>query len=102
MVGFPGGAAGKKSTYNTGNLGSIPDWKDSLTRERLLHPVFQPEKSMDYTVHGAAKVDRTERFHYFFTLAGSSALGQVLQERTAEYFTNCYKRRNFKSSRVYV
>jgi len=57
FLGFPGGAAGKESTCNVGDLGSIPglgrspgDRKDySLQYSGL-------ENSMDCIVHGFAKI----------------------------------------------
>ena len=45
FLGFSGGSAGKESTCNAGDLGSIPGQipgKIAWRRERLLTPVFQP------------------------------------------------------------
>ena len=43
-MGFPFGSAGKESTYNVGDLGSIPGLGRSSgeERERLSTPVFWP------------------------------------------------------------
>ena len=44
--GFPGGASGKESAYNAGDLGSIPGFgKIPWRREWQLTPVFFPGKS---------------------------------------------------------
>ena len=41
FLGFPGGSAGEESTYNAGDLGSIPGLgRFPLRRERLPTPVF--------------------------------------------------------------
>ena len=39
-MGFPGGSDGEESTWNAGDLGSIPVWEDPLEREWLSTPVF--------------------------------------------------------------
>ena len=45
LMGFPGGSAGKESTSNAGDLGSIPGLERS-TAEGKGYPVFWPgEKS---------------------------------------------------------
>ena len=53
---FPCGSAGKESTCNEGNLGSIPGWGTS-PGEGKGYPLQYSclENSMDYTVHGVAK-----------------------------------------------
>ena len=38
LRGFPGSSAGKESTCNVGDLGSIPDWDDPLEKEMATHP----------------------------------------------------------------
>ena len=55
--GFPAGSAGKESTSNAGDLGSIP-W---LPGEGNSYPLQYSglENSMDYIVHGVTK-DMTE------------------------------------------
>ena len=45
MEGFPGGSAGKESTCNAGELGSIPGLGRSPGEEQLPTPVFGPGKS---------------------------------------------------------
>ena len=56
LLGFPGASAGKESTCNVGDLGSIPGLGKSLG-EGNGYPVQYSglENSMDYTVHGVAK-----------------------------------------------
>ena len=36
-LGFPGGSAGKESTCNAGDLGSIPGWEDPLEKGTATH-----------------------------------------------------------------
>ena len=56
-VGFHGGSAGKESTCNAGDLGSIPGSEDPWRRERLPTPVFWPGE-----FHGGGKEsDKTEQ-----------------------------------------
>ena len=55
--GSPCGLAGKKSTYNAGDLGSIPGFYPWVTkipwrRERLPTPEFWPGEFHDRIVHG--------------------------------------------------
>ena len=46
--GFPGGANGKESAFNAGDLGSIPGWGRSAEEsEWLPTPVFLLENSTD-------------------------------------------------------
>ena len=54
--GFPGGSAGKESTSNVGDLGSIPELQRS-SREGKGYPLQYSglENSMDCTVHRVAK-----------------------------------------------
>ena len=55
-MGFPCGSAGKESTYNAGDLGSIPGLGRSPGEGKgypLQHSGLQ--NSMDCTVHGVAK-----------------------------------------------
>ena len=56
FLGFPCGSAGRKSTCNAGDLGSIPGLGRS-PGEGKGHPLQYSglEKSMDYTVHAVAK-----------------------------------------------
>ena len=62
MGGFPGGSAGKESTCNAGDLGSIPGWGRSAG-EGNSSPLL--ENSMDRgawhtPVHAVAESDTTE------------------------------------------
>ena len=56
FLGFPYGSAGKQSTYNVGDLGSIPRLGRS-PEEGKGYPLQYSglENSMDYTVHGVTK-----------------------------------------------
>ena len=56
MLGFPGGSAGKESTYNARDLASIPVLGRS-PGEGKGYPLQYSglENSMDCTVHGLAK-----------------------------------------------
>ena len=55
-LGFPGGSAGKESTYNVGDLGSIPGLGGS-PGEGKGYPLQYSglENSMDCIAHGVAK-----------------------------------------------
>ena len=60
VLGFPSGTAGKESTYNVGDLGSIP-WR----RERLPTPVFWPGEFQGlYSPWGRKETDMTERLSF--------------------------------------
>ena len=57
---FPGGSAGKESTWNVEDLGSILDWKDPLEKVYpLQYSVL--ENSMDYSPWGQKESDMTEQ-----------------------------------------
>ena len=59
--GFPGGSAGKESSCNVGNLGSIPGLGRS-PGEGKGYPLQCSglENLMDCIVHGVAELDTTE------------------------------------------
>ena len=61
-MGFPGGSAGKESTCNAGDLGSILGLERS-PGEGKGYPLHYSglENSMDCIVHGVAESDTTER-----------------------------------------
>ena len=67
--GFPCGSAGKESACNAGDLGLIPGLGRS-PGEGKSYPLQYPglENSMDYTVHGVAESDMTERLFTFSNL----------------------------------
>ena len=52
---LPGGSAGKESAFNARDLGLIPGLGRSLGEGKGYTPVFWPENSMDYIVHGVTK-----------------------------------------------
>ena len=55
-MGFPCGWVGKESSFNAGDLGSIPGWERS-PGEGKNYPLQYSglENSMEYTVHGVTK-----------------------------------------------
>ena len=69
FLGFPCGSAGKESTSNVGDLGSIPGLRRSLGEGKGC-PLQNSglENSMDYIVHGVAK-NGTLLSNFHFTLA---------------------------------
>ena len=61
-MGFPGGSAGKESSCNAGDLGSIPGLGRSPGEEKGYPLQYSSlENSMDCIVHGVAESDTTER-----------------------------------------
>ena len=89
LNGFPGGSAGKESTYNVGDLGSIPGLGRS-PGEGNGYPLQYSglENSMDCTVHRVAKSQtRLSNFPFHFHVPaeasayppGSSGAGTVLK-----------------------
>ena len=66
-MGFPGGSAGKESTRNARDLGSIPGLENPLEKETATHyrPVFWPGE-FHGLVHGVAK-SRTQLSDLHFT-----------------------------------
>ena len=56
QLGFPGGSAGKESTCNAGDLGSIAGLGRSPGEDKGYPLQYSGlENSIDYTVHGVAK-----------------------------------------------
>jgi len=56
FIGFPGGSAGKESTCNAGDLGSIPGLGRSLGEGKGYPLQYSGlENSMDCIVHGVTK-----------------------------------------------
>ena len=67
-LGFPSGLAGKESTCNVGNLGSIPGLGRSPgERKGYLLQDSGLENSMDCIVHGVAK-SQTQLSNFYFHL----------------------------------
>ena len=66
LVGFPCGSAGKESTCNAGDLGSIPGLGRSPGEEKGYSLQYSGVKnSMDCIVHGVAKSQRQlSDFHF--------------------------------------
>jgi len=65
-LGFPGGSAGKESTCNVGDLGSVPGLGRSPGEEKSYPLQYSGlENSMDYIVHGVTKSQtQLSDFHY--------------------------------------
>ena len=68
---FPCGSAGKESTCNAGDLGSIPGLGRSPGEGNGYPPQYSGlENSMDYMVHGVTKSwTQLCNFHFHFLLA---------------------------------
>jgi len=61
IKGFPCGSAGKESTCNARDLGSVPVGKIPWRRERLPTPVFWPGEFYGlYSPWGHKELDTTE------------------------------------------
>ena len=62
LLSFPCSSAGKESTCNAGDLGSIPGLEDPLEKGKG-HPLQYSglENSMDCIVHGATESDTSEQ-----------------------------------------
>ena len=61
LVGFPGGSAGKESTCNAGDMGSIPGLGRSSGKGNGYPLQYSGlENSMDCIVHGVTESDTTE------------------------------------------
>ena len=72
-MGFPGGSDGKESSYNVGDLASIPGSGRFLWRRKWQPtPVFLPGEShgqrslVGYSPRGRKELDTTERLHCHF------------------------------------
>ena len=67
-MGFPCGSAGKESTCNVGDLGSIPGLGRSPGEGKGYSLQYSGlENSMDYVVHGVKKsLTRLSDFHFQF------------------------------------
>ena len=79
-MGFPGGSAGKESTCNVGDLGSIPGLGRSPGEGQFQYS--GPENSMECIVHGVTK-NRTQlsNFHFNNNIFGFPD-GSVVKEST--------------------
>ena len=66
FLGFPYGSAGKESTCNVGDLGSIPGLGRSMGEGKGYPPQYSGLKnSMDCIVHGVTKSrTRLSNFHF--------------------------------------
>ena len=79
--GFPCGSAGKESTCNVGDLGSIPGLGRSPAEGKGYPLQYSgPENSMDCIVHGVAK-SRTQLsdFHFHFSICWESEFCKELK-----------------------
>ena len=68
ILGIPCGSAGKESTCNAGDLGSIPGLgRAPGVREKLPTPVFWPGEFHGlYSPWGHKELDRLSNFHSLF------------------------------------
>ena len=75
FLGFPGGAAGKESAHNVGDLGSIPGMGRSPGKGKgYLIQYSGLENSMDYIVHGVTKSGHNwATFIFTFFMADQSS-----------------------------
>ena len=83
FLGFPGGLAGKESSYNAGDLGLMPGLGKSPGEGKGYSLQYSDlENSMDCIVHGVAKSrTRLRDFHFHFftpTLAGGFFIAEPL------------------------
>ena len=79
LLGFCDGSAGKKSTCNVGDLGSIPGLGRS-PGEGNSYPLWYSglENSMDCIVHGVAKSQtQTNNFHFLSSFTGSFFISRL-------------------------
>ena len=74
FLGFPCGSAGKESSHNVGDLGSIPGWGRSPGKGKGYPFQYSGlENSMDCIVHGVAKSQtRQSDFHSLWHILGNS------------------------------
>ena len=63
-MGFPGGSDGKESTYNVGDLGSIPGLEDPLERAWQPTPGFLPGESSWTEEPGGLQLMWSQRVGY--------------------------------------
>ena len=89
-MGFPGGAAGKESTCNTGDLGLIPGLGRSPGEgKRLPTPVLWPGEFHGlYSPWGHKESDRTERLSLSFTFS-SDTLSSTWSQRILGKVSSC-------------
>ena len=80
FLGFPCGSAGKESTCNAGDLGSIPELGRSPGEEKGYPLQYSGlENSMDCIIHGVAKSQtQLSDFHFHFHDIGPYSQGYVL------------------------
>ena len=73
--GFPCGSAGKESTYNVGDLGSIPGLRRPPGEGKLPTPVF-----MDFIVHRVTKSQTQPSDFHFFEVKDNTIIGDMMHE----------------------
>ena len=76
FLGFPGGSAGKESTWNARDLGSIPGLRRS-PGEGKGYPLQYSglENTTDWIVHGVTKSQtQLSNFHFYFSYTGKRGL----------------------------
>ena len=80
-MGFPGGSAGKESTRNARDLGSIPGLVNPLEKETATHyrPVFLPGESPWTSPWGCKVSDTTEQLSLSYNNMGISLVAQTVK-----------------------
>ena len=77
---FPGGSAGKESTCNLGDLGSIPGLRRSPGEGKYLTPVFWPGESRGLpSPCGRKELDITEQLSLHFLRINCLSLLKVVE-----------------------
>ena len=66
FLGFPCGSAGKESTYNVGDLGSIPGLEDPLEKGKATHSSILAWRIPRASPWGCKELDMTERLSLHF------------------------------------
>ena len=84
-MGFPGGSAGKESSCNAGDLGSIPGLGRSPEEEKGYPLRYSGlENSMDCIVCGVAK-SRTQLSYFHFHILGIFYVGYTVGDISVYY-----------------
>ena len=79
LLGFPRGSAGKESTCNVGDLGSIPGWEDSPGEGNDYSLQYSGlENSMDCRAYGVTKSQtQLSDFHFYFHITDTQICQQT-------------------------
>ena len=77
LAGFPCGLAGKESTCDAGDLGSIPVWEDPLEKGKATHSSILAWRTPQNSPWRRKEPDKTERL----SLSLSRLMGEVSVEK---------------------